>query len=191
MLITCTHRQSKPKLQKFKELLDSKLHALQDKQMKTREIEEACEEVCNELNDSILLLESQLNKAEHTYKMEKEEATNAIRQRGRVLFANAVGLRLTLFPSYVAFEIETVQQDIEKLKLETNNMLGQTQKNSEKSKQDLEDLERNCKKERDAVAQCLFETLDVLVEHRLSIEQALDGLQRDLKEQLNHAKGRN
>lgn len=83
-----------------------------------------------------------------------------------------------------------MQQDVEKLKAESNNMLSQSQKNMEKSKQDLEDMEKNCKKEKDAVAQCLVETLDLLVEHRVEIEQALEGLQRDLKDQLSEAKGK-
>jgi len=170
MLSVDLKSQIKPKLQQFKEFLDSKLHSLQEKQHKMKEIEEACEEACNELNDSILLLESQLNKLEHSYNMEKEDASNNIRQR--------------------AFEIETIQQDIEKMKMETNAMLSQSQKAVEKSKQDLEEIEKNCKKEKEAVAQCLIETLDILVEHRVDIEQALDALQKDLKEQLTEAKAR-
>jgi len=154
----------RPALDKLKQLLIQKLQRLKEQQLEMKEKADVLEDLMHEKKDNILLLEAQLNKMDATYNMEKQTATEALRQK--------------------AVEMENMHQDAQRRKVEKLAELEQSKAAIDKTLGELEQLEKDLNKGKEAFGEYIYETLDALMEHKSSISQILENFHKEQKEEL-------
>jgi len=130
----------------------------QDELLTYQEKVDKSEEIAADKKEEVSNLEGKLAKLKNTYKKEKEAMNEKVKQK--------------------QLEIDSVHQEINKLKDQSNENLANSRKSAEKLNQEYESLVQICQLEREEMNKVLLDTVDLLLSHRTHIQKNLEALQQ-------------
>ncbi len=192
-MLNCSIKQDiKPCLFKLKDHLLEKAKSLHDRYMDTHmELEAICETV-DEQRESVNAIEAKLQHSIQSYRTNKHSIAEAAK-RSRTSIPDPTHHRFFFTPSsrahpsgrtFTEAEVENIRQEAKKMRADVATMWAQSERAVAGAGETVEEHERNCAREREAMVQFITETLGALMEHKSNISDTLTALNQRLEDEL-------
>lgn len=164
-MLNCSIKQDiKPCLFKLKDHLLEKAKSLHDRYMDTHmELEAICETV-DEQRESANAIEAKLQHSIQSYRTNKHSIAEAAKRSQA--------------------EVENIRQEAKKMRADVAMMWAQSERAVAGAGETVEEHEKNCAREREAMVQFITETLGALMEHKDNISDTLAALNQRLDDEL-------
>ncbi|KAL6052286.1 kinetochore-associated Ndc80 complex subunit ndc80, partial [Balamuthia mandrillaris] len=156
--------QVRTQLEAFHASLVSKVYKAQETELRVLDQLEANEDLVAERREEVQTLENLAQKLKQTYHQEKESLLSALRQKSQ--------------------QTERLEKEAERLRQEAERLSKDSREKLSATNAELEKLQRKCEEEKEAVAECIFETLNVMMEHKSSVTTSLEALERYLRQEI-------